>query len=290
MTQLQIGIPKGSLQEPTVRLFAKAGYDIHIPARSYHLYINDEQMGGMLLRPQDMALYVERGVLDAGFAGKDWVIECGADVHTAAELEYSRASNRRARWVLAVPHDSPIQKASDLQGKTIYTEIVRTVQKWLAERRIEADVQFSHGATEAKVPHLGDAIVELTETGSSIRANNLRIVDVLMTSAVVFVVNRASWTDAWKREKIEDLLTLLQGTLSAQGKVGLKLNVPSDRLEAILKVLPAMKEPTISPLTNSDWVAVETIVDQPAARELIPLLRRAGGQDFIEYPLNKVIP
>ena len=290
MTQLRIGLPKGSLQEPTVQLFAKAGYRVHLPERSYNIHIDDEQLEGMLLRPQEMALYVERGILDAGFAGKDWVIECGADVHSAAELEYSRASNRRARWVLAVPNDSPIQKPEDLEGKTVYTEIVRTVRKWLDERGIQANVLFSHGATEAKVPHLGDAIVELTETGSSIRANNLRVIDELLSSAVSFVVNKDSWQNPAKREKIEDLLTLLQGALSAQGKVGLKLNVPAEKLNEILKILPAMKEPTISPLTDKRWVAVETIVNQTDARDLIPLLRRAGAQDFIEYPLNKVIP
>ncbi|GIX05991.1 MAG: ATP phosphoribosyltransferase [Candidatus Poribacteria bacterium] len=294
MSTLKIGIPKGSLQDATVRLFEHAGYPIYISSRSYTLTFDDEELEGMLLRPQEMALYVERGHLDIGIAGKDWVVETGADVLTIAELHYNRASRRPARWVLAVPEDSPIRSIQDVDGKVIYTELVRTTEQWLAEHGVKADVRFSHGVTEAKVPYLCDAIVDLTETGSSLRANRLRIVAEMIQSYPVIVANKEAWTNSWKRSKIEDIVMLLQGALAADSKVGLKMNVPESCLEAVLAQLPAMKRPTISPLTNggSDerWFAVETIVDQSQVRDLIPKLRRAGASDFIEYPLNKVIP
>lgn len=290
MNVLRVGIPKGSLQEATTRLFAKAGYQIFVSSRSYSISFDDAELTGMLLRPQEMALYVEKDILDIGFAGKDWVSECGADVEIVTELVYSRATNRLARWVLAVPEESPIQSVHDLNGKVVYTELVRTVSEWFAKHSVTADIRFSHGVTEAKIPHLCDAIVDLTETGSSIEANNLRIVDTMMETATVLVANRASWADPWKRAKGEDIVMLLQGALSAESKVALKLNAPKARLSEVLSVLPAMKTPTISTLADEDWVAVETVVDQSQIRSLIPVLHRAGAQDLIEFPLNKVIP
>ncbi|MDA1190990.1 MAG: ATP phosphoribosyltransferase [Candidatus Poribacteria bacterium] len=290
MPTLRLGIPKGSLQDPTIRLFEKAGYRIFVSSRSYTLTFDAEELEGMLLRPQEMALYVERGHLDAGIAGKDWVMENGADIHTVTQLNYNRDTSRPARWVLAVPEESPIRSIQDVDGKVVYTELVGSVNRWFGEHGVKADVRFSHGATEAKVRYLCDAIVDLTETGSSIRANNLRIVAEMTQSYPVLVANKDAWTDNWKRQKIEDITMLLHGALSAEFKIGLKLNAPKERLDDVLAVLPAMKEPTVSPLTDQGWVAIETIVDQWKVRDLIPELRRVGAQDFIEYPLNKVIP
>jgi len=290
MNVLKIGIPKGSLQEATTRLFHKAGYPLFISSRSYTISFDDPELEGMLLRPQEMALYVERGVLDIGFAGKDWVHECGADVHIVSELVYSRATNRPARWVLCVAEDSPVRSVHDLNGAVIYTELVRTATEWLEKQGVRAEVRFSHGVTEAKIPHLCDAIIDITETGSSLRANNLRIVAELMETSTVLIANHESWKDPWKRERTEDLLTLILGALTAESKVLLKLNAPKARLSEVLAVLPAMKTPTISPLADSEWVAVETVVDQSQVRELVPILHRAGAQDLIEFTLNKVIP
>jgi ATP phosphoribosyltransferase len=290
MNVLRIGIPKGSLQDSTVRLFGHAGYHIGIPSRSYNVTFDDDELAGMLLRPQEMALYVEQGVLDVGLAGKDWVTECGADVQFVTELVYSRASNRRSKWVIAAPAGSGIDTVADLEGKVVYSELVNTTREWLEKQGVNAEVRFSHGATEAKAPYLGDAIADITESGDSLRENNLKIIGEIMETATVIVANRAAWADDWKRRKVEDLVMLLQGALSAQGKAGLKLNAPKAQLSEILQILPAMKEPTVSPLTASGWVAIETIVDTKQVRDLIPVLRRAGAQDFIEYPLNKVIP
>lgn len=273
-----------------MELFRKAGYTIRVQDRSYYPEIDDPEMECMLLRPQEMGLYVEKGVIDAGLAGRDWVVECGADVVEVGELVYSKQTRRPARWVLAVPEDSPIRSVRDLEGKTIFTELVRTTRKYLERHGINAEVKFSYGATEVKAPHLGDAIVELTETGSSLRANRLRIIDTVMESVTVMIANRESWKDDWKRTKMENLLMLLKGALDADLKVGLKMNAPKERLDELLKLLPALRNPTISPLSEPGWVAVEVIVDKSVVREIIPELRRAGAEGIIEYPLNKVIP
>ena len=290
MPVLKIGIPKGSLQEATVELFRKAGYVIRINERSYYPTIDDPEMECMLLRPQEMGLYVEKGVIDIGLAGRDWVVECGADVLEVGELVYSKRTRRPARWVLAVAEDSPVRSVKDLQGKTIFTELVRTTKRYLEKNGIQAEVKFSYGATEVKIPHLCEAIVELTETGSSLRANRLRIVDTVMESVTVMIANRESWRDGWKRRKAENLLILLEGALNADLKVGLKMNVSMENLDKVLELLPAMRNPTVSPLSDPKWVAVETIIDESVVRELIPELRRAGAEGIIEYPLNKVIP
>ena len=290
MNKLKIGIPKGSMQDSTVNLFKKAGYIITINGRSYSPSINDDELEAMLLRPQEMALYVEKGVIDVGLAGKDWVRECGADTLTVGELNYSRQTNQPARWVLAVPEESDIKSVKDLEGKIIWTELVDVTKSYLAEHGVTAEVKFSHGATEAKVPFLGEAIVELTETGSSLRANRLRIVDVVMESVILLIANKSSWQDDWKREKAENLYILFSGALAAEGKVGLKMNVSKADLSKVLEILPAMKRATISPLNGLDWVAVETITDKHIVRDLIPELRRVGAEGIIEYPLNKVIP
>ena len=290
MPVLKIGIPKGSLQEATVELFRKAGYVIRINERSYYPTIDDPEMECMLLRPQEMGLYVEKGVIDIGLAGRDWVVECGADVLEVGELVYSKRTRRPARWVLAVAEDSPIRSVKDLQGKTIFTELVRTTKQYLEKNGVRAEVKFSYGATEVKIPHLCEAIVELTETGSSLRANRLRIVDTVMESVTVMIANRESWKDGWKRHKAENLLILLEGALNADLKVGLKMNVSKENLDKVLELLPAMRNPTVSPLSDPKWVAVETIIDESVVRELIPELRRAGAEGIIEYPLNKVIP
>jgi ATP phosphoribosyltransferase len=290
MPVLKIGIPKGSLQEATVELFRKAGYVIRINDRSYYPSIDDPEIECMLLRPQEMGLYVEKGAIDIGLAGRDWVVECGADVLEVGELVYSKRTRRPARWVLAVAEDSPVRSVRDLQGKTIFTELVHTTRQYLEEHGVQAEVKFSYGATEVKIPHLCEAIVELTETGSSLRANRLRIVDTVMESVTVMIANKESWKDEWKRRKTENLLILLEGALNADLKVGLKMNVSRENLNEVLKLLPAMRNPTISPLSDPDWVAVETIIDESVVRELIPELRRAGAEGIIEYPLNKVIP
>ncbi|MDP3725350.1 MAG: ATP phosphoribosyltransferase [Nanoarchaeota archaeon] len=289
MDVLKVGIPKGSLHDATVRLFEKAGYQAFISSRSYNITFDDNDLEGMLLRPQEMALYVEKGVLDFGLAGKDWVVECGADVRTVAELVYSRATNCSARWVLAVPEESDIWSVRDLQGKLIYTELVRVTEQWLTERGVQAEVCFSHGVTEAKTPYLCDAIVELTETGDSLRASKLRIVDEIMETSTLLVANHVSWEAPWKRKKIGNIAMLLRGALDAESKVGLKMNVPTSCLDEVLLVLPAMKRPTISPLTDPDWVALETVVDTWRVRDLIPILMGIGAQDVIEYALNKVL-
>ncbi len=290
MNLLKIGIPKGSLQESTIGLFRKAGYTIQINGRSYYLDIDDDELQGMLLRPQDMALYVQKGVIDIGLAGRDWVRERNVDVIEVQELTYNKQTRKPGQWVVAVEEDSPYQRVEDLQGKTIWTELVETTKQYLQKKRIEAEVHFSHGVTEAKIPFLGEAIVEFTETGSSLRANRLRIIDEVMESVPVLIANDESWQDPWKRRKTENICMLLQGALEAENKVGLKLNVATSNLNAVLEMLPAMRQPTISRLSDKDWVAVETILDEAVVRDMVPELRRRGAEGIIEYPLNKVIP
>ena len=290
MDKLKLGIPKGSMQDSTVNLFKKAGYTITANSRSYYPQVDDDQIDVMLLRPQEMALYVEQGVIDVGLAGRDWVVECDTDVKEVAELVYSKATNQSARWVLAVAQDSEISSVEDLEGKVIFTELIGTTQKYLAKHGVNAVVKFSHGATEVKIPHLCDAIVEITETGSSLRANGLKVVDTVIESVTIIIVNQEAWQNKWKRTKIENLRMLLGGALKAESKVGLKMNVSEENLNPILGILPAMRNPTISSLSQDGWYAIETIIDQHVVRELIPRLRRVGAEGIIEYPLNKVIP
>ena len=288
--QLRLGLPKGSLQDSTFDLLRKAGYGFSVRERSYFPSTDDDEMRAMLVRAQEMARYVEDGVFDAGITGLDWVAETSADVHVVADLVYSKASMRPVRWVLAVPNDSEINSVKDLQGKRIATEVVELTRRWLAQNGVEADVEFSWGATEVKAPELVDAIVEVTETGSSLRANNLRIVETLLESNTQLIANHAAWADPWKRRKIENLALLMEGAIRAEGRVGLKMNVRRDALAGIVESLPALRNPTISPLFSEEWVAVETIVEERVVRELIPELKRLGAEGFIEYPLNKLIP
>ena len=291
MKKLKLGIPKGSLEESTLKWFGKAGYNITIRERSYHPAIDDEEIEVMLVRPQEMAYpYVQKGVLDAGLTGEDWIRERKADVVEITGLVYSKQHARPARWVLAAKNDSPIQSVRDLQGKTISTELVEVTKSYLADNNVQAKVEFSYGATEVKVPYLADAIVELTETGSSLRANNLKIVDTIMVSTTKLIANKESWQDTWKRNKLENLAMLLEGALVAESKVGLKMNVSDEDLEALLEILPSMRAPTVSSLQTTGWHAVDTVIDEDVARDLIPELKRAGARDIIEYPLNKVSP
>jgi len=291
MKKLKLGIPKGSLQDSTVKWFLKAGYNIAIRERSYYPTINDEEIDVMLVRPQEMAYpYVQKGVLDAGLTGEDWVRERNADVLEVAELVYSKQKAQPARWVLAVKNDSQIHSVKDLQGKTISTELVEVTKSYLAKNDVQAKVEFSYGATEVKIPYLVDAIVDLTETGSSLRAHDLRIVDVVMVSTTKLIANKESWQDAWKRKKLENLAMLLEGALVAESKVGLKMNVSDANLEALLEILPSMRAPTVSSLQDTGWHAIDTVIDEDVVRDLIPELKHAGALDIIEYPLNKVIP
>lgn len=290
MELLKLGIPKGSLQESTINLFKRAGYNITVSSRSYYPQIDDNQIEVMLLRPQEMALYVERGVIDVGLAGRDWVRECKADVLEIASLTYSKQTNQPARWVLAVGEEAPIESVADLEGKVIFTELVEATRTYLAQSGVNATVKFSHGATEVKIPHLCDAIVEITETGSSLRANQLKIVDVVMESVTTLISNKESWQNEWKQTKTKNLHMLLSGALTAEQKVGLKMNIGQENLNSLLAILPAMKNPTISSLSDDGWYAVETITDEHVVRDLIPELRRIGAEGIIEYPLNKVIP
>jgi ATP phosphoribosyltransferase len=289
MSTLRLGIPKGSLQDATVQLFAKAGWRISINTRSYFPGIDDPEIECMVVRAQEMARYVETGALDAGITGRDWVCETGADVAEIGELLYSKQSLAPVRWVLAVPEDGPIQSVKDLAGKVIATEVVNLTKKYLARHDVSARVEFSWGATEVKVPQLADAIVEVTETGSSLRANRLRIVDTVLESRTVFIANRASFADNWKHEKISSLVLLLSGAIAAYTKVGIMLNVRKDHLAAVLGVLPALKNPTVSTLSDPEWIAVNTIVDEDIVRTIIPRLKAAGAQGIVEYPLNKIV-
>lgn len=289
MKVLKLGLPKGSLQEATFDLFNRAGYGVQVASRSYFPTSSDPELEVVLFRAQEISRYVDEGVLDAGLTGKDWITENGSDVHEVAELVYSKVSRRPARWVLAVPEASPIRTVKDLEGKLIATELVACTKRWLTENAVNARVEFSWGATEVKA-YLVDAIVEVTETGGSLRAAKLRIVEEVLTSTPRFIVNRDAWKDDWKRRKIENMVLLLQGAIRAHNKVGIKLNVPKERLESLLRKLPALKKPTVSPLWGEDWCAVEVIVDEDVVREIIPELKRGGAQGIIEYPLNKVIP
>ncbi len=288
---LRLGLPKGSLQESTFELMDRAGYHFSVRERSYFPSIDDDEVTAMLVRAQEMARYVEDGVFDAGITGKDWIIETDAEVVPVADLIYSKSSMRPVRWVLAVPEASDIHSVYDLEGKRIATEVVNITRKWLAEHGVRADVEFSWGATEAKCPDLVDAIVEVTETGSSLRANNLRIVDVLMHSNTQLIANKAAWEDPWKRQKIESIAMLMQGAIRAEGRVGIKMNARREDAEAILALLPALRMPTISPLAmGEDWVAIETVIEERQVRTLLPRLKQAGAEGIIEYALNKIIP
>lgn len=289
MSRLKLGIPKGSLQEATLELFARAGWKITIGARSYVPTIDDTEIECLMVRAQEMARYVETGALDAGITGHDWVVETGAVVEALAELVYAKQRLARVRWVLAVPEDSPIREPRDLAGKVIATEVVRITESYLARHGVTARVEFSWGATEVKVPQLADAIVEVTETGSSLRANRLRIVDTVLESATVFIMNKQAAADAWKREKAENLILMLQGAIAAASKVGLLLNVHRDDLPGVLDVLPALKKPTISALSDPDWVAVNTIIEEAVVRQILPKLKAAKAQGIVEYPLNKIV-
>jgi len=289
MSTLRLGIPKGSLQDATVQLFAKAGWRISINSRSYFPGVDDPEIECMLVRAQEMARYVETGALDAGITGRDWVSETGADVAEIGELLYSKQSLAAVRWVLAVPQDGAIHSVKDLEGKVIATEVVNLTKKYLARHNVNARVEFSWGATEVKVPQLADAIVEVTETGSSLRANRLRIVDTVLESRTVCIANRAAVSDSWKSEKISNLVLLLSGAIAAYTKVGIMLNVRKENLAAVLGALPALKNPTVSTLSDPDWIAVNTIVDENIVRTIIPRLKAAGAQGIVEYPLNKIV-
>ncbi|HXL23679.1 MAG TPA: ATP phosphoribosyltransferase [Candidatus Dormibacteraeota bacterium] len=289
MSTLKLGIPKGSLQDATLELFARAGWKITLSSRSYVPSIDDEEIECLLVRAQEMARYVETGALDAGITGHDWVVETGAAVEELAELVYAKQRLSRVRWVLAVPEDSPIRVPRDLDGKVIATEVVNITQKYLEKHGAKARVEFSWGATEVKVPQLADAIVEVTETGSSLRANRLRIVDTVLESATVFIMNRTAANDAWKREKAANLILMLQGAIDAASKVGLMLNVRRDDLAGVLGVLPALKNPTISTLSDPEWVAVNTIIEESVVRKILPRLKAAKAQGIVEYPLNKIV-
>ncbi len=286
---LRIGFPKGSLQESTFRLFDMAGFVITVSSRSYVPQIDDPELEGLLMRAQEIPRYVESGVLDVGLTGKDWIVEQGADVVEVEDLIYAKEGMRPVRWVVAVPDDSSIQSIEDLQGKHIATELVNFTKRYLEERGITAYVEFSWGATEVKPPRLADAIVELTETGNSLRANNLRIVETVLESTTKLIANKEAWKDPWKRRKIENLALLLQGALNAVDKVGLKMNVNRADLEKVLNQLPALHTPTISNLYDPDWVALEVILDEKKARDLIPRLKDAGATGIVEYRLTKVI-
>ncbi len=287
--KLKLGIPKGSLENATIDLFRRAGFNISTSSRSYFPAIDDPEIECMLIRAQEMARYVEDGVLDAGLTGRDWVAETGATVETLADLVYAKQSFGKVRWVLAVPEASPFESAKDLQGKVIATELVKTTKRYLAANGVTAKVEFSWGATEVKPPELADAIVEVTETGSSLRANKLRIVDTVLESNTQLIANLNSWKDAWKHRKLEDIRLLLEGAINALGKVGLMLNVRQADLAKVLSVLPALKKPTVSHLSDEEWLAVNTILDESTVRAIIPRLKEAGAQGIVEYPLNKIV-
>jgi len=289
MDKLVLGIPKGSLQNATVRMMLRAGYRLEAGGRSYYPAIDDDEIEARLIRPQDMPRFVEKGTVDCGLTGTDWIAENGSDVITVAELVYAKQQLVPVRWVIAVAEDSPIQRVEDLDGKSISTELVNVTRKFLRERGVTAEVEFSHGATETKVPDLVDAIVDLTETGESLRANRLRTIDTVMQSTTELIASHEAWGDPWKRSKIENLAMLLKGAILGQSKVGLKMNVPNGALETVLEILPALRRPTINNLADESGYAVETVLDESVARSLIPELKRAGAEGIIEYPLNKVV-
>ena len=286
---LMLGLPKGSLQDATINLFGKAGFNISVSSRSYRPSIDDEQLDGRFVRAQEVSRYVEHGYFDCGLTGQDWVKENDSDVVEVCDLVYSRASNRRSKWVIAVPEASPVKTVKDLEGKRIATEVVNITKQFLEDNGVNAQVEFSWGATEVKVPDLVDAIVDLTETGNSLRANKLRIVDTLLFTNTVLIANKASWEDKKKRRKIENIALLLQAALEANNKVGLKLNIEKSKLDTILGDLPALRNPTINRLTDENWVAIDTILDEKVVREIIPELKIRGAEGIIEYPLNKVV-
>jgi ATP phosphoribosyltransferase len=288
--KLKIGLPKGSLQETTFKLFKNAGYSIKLLERSYVPTIDDQEVEGLVIRAQEMARYVEDGILDMGITGYDWVLEQDAKVVELVRLKYGKVGFRGVKWVVAVPNDSPIKTIEDLKGKKIATELVGYTKRFLKKRGIDATIEFSWGATEVKPPLLADAIVEVTETGASLRANNLRIIDTILESETVLIANRSAWKDEWKRQKMENITMLLKGALVAEEKVGLKMNVPRAKLGKITKILPSLHTPTISNLSDEHWVAIEVIIDEKTVRDIIPNLKRAGAQGIVEYPLNKVIP
>ena len=288
-TLLSFGLPKGSLEDATLKLFARAGFNITKGSRSYTPSWDDPDLDGRFVRAQEMSRYVEDGFFDCGLTGRDWVKENESDVEVVADLIYSRASNRISKWVLAVPENSPIKTVKDLESKTIATELVEVTRNFLTEHGVSAEVEFSWGATEVKVPELVDAIVDLTETGSSLRANNLRIVDVLMETNTVLIANKNSWADDAKRAKIENIAMMLNAALQADTKVGLKLNLERSKLSEVLLNLPALRKPTISSLADEDWIAVETVIEKKVSREIIPALKRLGAEGIVEYPLNKIV-
>lgn len=286
---LKLGVPAGSLQEATSELFRRAGYKITFNSRSYFPSIDDPEIECMLIRAQEMARYVQDSVLDAGLTGHDWIVENNADVHEVAELVFSKVSRRPVRWVLCVPEDSPFKTVKDLAGKRIATEAVGLTRQYLARHGVEARIEFSWGATEVKPPKLADAIVEVTETGSSLRANNLRILDEVLTSTPRFIANHAAYADSWKKQKIDDIVLMLKGAMAAEGKVGLMMNVLREELPRVLSLLPALQQPTIASLSDDRWVDVNTIIDESIVRHIIPRLKSAGARGIVEYPLTKVI-
>ena len=288
--RLKLGLPKGSLQEATLHLFKRAGFHLSITDRSYFPTIDDEDLEVILLRAQEMSRYVEAGALDGGITGNDWILENGSDVVKVSDLAYSKQGLEPVRWVLAVPNDSKITRPKDLEGKRLATELVNLTKAYLKSHRVNATVEFSWGATEAKVgTNLVDAIVELTETGTSLRANKLRVVDTICTSTTQLIASKTSWKDPWKRKKLESIATLLKGAIAAREKVGLKMNVSKKNLKAVLQVLPALKKPTLSELTTPGWFALETVMDEKVLRNLLPELKKAGAEGLIEYSLNKII-
>ncbi len=287
--KLKIALPKGSLQDATVDLFRKAGFNVVVSSRSYKPTCDDSSLELYLIRAQEIGRYVHQGFIDAGITGRDWIYENCADVDVLTDLQYSKATSMPTRWVLIVPENSPIKTVADMEGKRIATEGVGITERWLKEHGVNAHVEFSWGATEVKVPDLVDAIVDITETGSSIRANKLRIVDTLMTSYPQFIANKESMDDEWKREKLANIVMMLKGALEARDKVGLKLNLPAANVDALVEALPSLRRPTVSPLTEDGWVAIETVIDEAVAREIIPQLKSLGAEGIIEYPLNKLI-
>src|SRR5689334_6996577 len=287
--KLFFGLPKGSLQDATIEKMGKAGFNISVSSRSYVPYVDDDEMEIRMIRAQEISRYVELGYLDCGITGHDWIQENGSKVHEVGEFVFSKVTRQPTRWVLAVPEESPIKSVKDLNGKSIATEVVNLTKRYLKKHGVKAQVEFSWGATEVKAHELVDAIVEITETGSSLRANKLRIVDTLLTSTPRLIANHASWKEKWKRQKIETMAMLLKGALEAEAKVGLKMNIEQKRLSGLLESLPALRQPTISNLSQAGWVAVETIIDEHVVRELIPQLKAAGAEGIIEYPLNKVV-
>ncbi len=287
---LKLGLPKGSLQESTLKLFRKAGYHITLSSRSYYPTFDDPEIQALLIRAQELSRYVEAGILDCGLTGKDWIMEQNADVREIAELVYAKEGLRPVKWVIAVPNNSPIKKVKDLKGKRIATELVGYTKKYLKSKGIKAEVDFSWGATEVKPPHLADAIVELTETGTSLKANDLRIIETILQSSTRFIANKKAWQNRWKRQKIENMVMLLKGALAAEEQVGLKMNVPIKSLKRVMTLLSAMHSPTVSPLSDQGWYALEVITNEKIVRDLIPKLKMAGASGIVEYQLNKVIP